>query len=191
MTAGRPLALALLALAAAGCGARPGARAREYMPDMVRGPAYQAFQPNPITRDGLTLQAPVPGTVARGEVPFHYGPGEAEAVRAGEELDDPIPPTPGNLAQGRALYETYCLVCHGPQGKGDGPIAAKIPPPPSYASARVSRFPAGRLFHVVTLGSGKMPSYASQLPALDRWRIVTYVHAALQHPAGGEEGARP
>ena len=30
----------------AGCGASGNDRAREYMPDMARGPAYKAFAPN-------------------------------------------------------------------------------------------------------------------------------------------------
>lgn len=29
-------------------------------------------------------------------------------------------------AAGRALYETYCLTCHGDLGKGDGPGAATL-----------------------------------------------------------------
>jgi mono/diheme cytochrome c family protein len=164
----------------AACGAGPEERARELAPDMVRGPAYQAFQPNPVTRDGVTMRPPVPGTIARGEVPFRYGAGEAEAIRAGAELEDPIPPTESNLAEGKALFEIYCAVCHGANGRGDGPIAGKIPPPPSYASERVARFPPGRIFHVVTLGTGKMPPYAAPLSPEERWKVVTYVHAVLQ-----------
>jgi mono/diheme cytochrome c family protein len=159
------------------------------MPDMARSPAYGAFAPNPITRDGLTLQRPVPGTIARGYQPFHYGPGEDEALRAGRELRNPHPATARTLEEGKTLYETYCLVCHGVRGRGDGPIAGKIPPPPSFTSERVVRFPPGRIFHVVTLGSGRMPSYAAQLSPDERWKVVTYVEAELQRP--GREGAEP
>src|SRR6266436_5264251 len=74
----------LLALAVlAGCGATEQQRAYEYMPDMARDPAYKAFAPNPVTRDGLTLQRPVAGTIPRGYQPFYYGAGDPEAVRAG------------------------------------------------------------------------------------------------------------
>jgi len=66
------------------------------------------------------------------------------------------------------------------QGKGDGPISGKIPPPPSYQSERLMQFPPGRVFHVITLGTGKMPSYASQLSFDERWKVVTYVHGVLQ-----------
>src|SRR5215471_4862442 len=58
--------LFMLAVAAAwGCGARSQQRAYEYMPDMVRDPAYKAFAPNLVTRDGLTMQHPVAGTISR------------------------------------------------------------------------------------------------------------------------------
>ncbi len=179
---GRALALAAAAVGLLACGARSEGRAYEYMPDMARGPAYKAFAPNPVTRDGLTLQRPVPGTIARGYQPFHYGAGEEEALRAGRELTNPLPVTARTLEEGKALYETYCLVCHGAQGRGDGPIAGKIPTPPAYRSERVIGFPPGRLFHVVTLGSGRMPAYAAQLTADERWKVVTYVHEALQGP---------
>jgi mono/diheme cytochrome c family protein len=163
-----------------GCGATSNRRAYEYMPDMYRDAAYKAFAPNPVTRDGLTLQRPVAGTIPRGYFPFHYGAGEQEAERAGRELHDPYQSTQRTLEEGSALFTTYCLVCHGAQGKGDGPISGKIPPPPSYLSDRLMQFPAGRFFHVITMGSGKMPSYASQLSADERWKIITYVQTSLQ-----------
>jgi mono/diheme cytochrome c family protein len=150
------------------------------MPDMVRGPAYKAFAPNPATRDGLTLQRPVAGTIPRGYMPFHYKAGEEEAARAGRELHSPYASTPETLEKGKALFEIYCVICHGERGLGDGPIASKIPAPPSYLSTRVMAFPPGRIFHVITLGAGKMPSYAVQLNADDRWKIVTYVRSTLQ-----------
>lgn len=162
------------------CAASPNQRAREYMPDMARDPAYKAFAPNSVTRDGLTLQRPVAGTIARGYHTFHYGLGEDEAARAGRELQNPYHTTPQTLEEGKALFETYCLVCHGAQGKGDGPISSKIPTPPSYVSERLLQFPPGRVFHVITLGTGKMPSYSAQLSADERWKVVTYVHTVLQ-----------
>jgi len=172
----------------AGCGASGNHRAYEYMPDMARGPAYKAFAPNAATRDGLTLQHPVSGTIARGYQRFDYGPGEQEAERAGRELKNPYRATEATLQEGKALFETYCAVCHGAQGRGDGPISGKIPPPPSYRSDRVMEFAPGRIFHVITLGSGKMPAYATQLRADERWKIITYVYSVLQ---GREAAAVP
>ena len=163
----------------------------EYMPDMARGPGYKAFAPNQATHDGITLQRPVAGTIARGYRPFHYDKGEAEAQRAGRELRNPYRGTPDVLERGKALYQIYCMVCHGETGKGDGPIAAKIPPPTSYLTDRLLAYPPGRMFHIITVGSGKMPSYAVQLAPDERWQVITYVRKVLQRLNFDDEPETP
>jgi mono/diheme cytochrome c family protein len=159
-------------------GEQPGS---EYIEDMARGPAYKAFAPNQGTKSGITLQHPVAGTISRGYHPFHYAKNEADAMRAGIELSNPYHSNDAKvLEKGKVLYQTYCLVCHGEQGKGDGPIASKIPTPPSYKSDRLMAYPPGRFFHVITLGAGRMPAYAVQLAPDERWQIITYIRTQLQ-----------
>jgi mono/diheme cytochrome c family protein len=174
--AGVRLALLAWLTQAVGCdrAERPGL---EYMPDMAHSLPYDAYAPNPVTRDGKTLQPPVVGTVPRGFVPLHYRATPDDALRAGRELSDPAPSDARSLERGKALYETFCLVCHGASGRGDGPLVPKIPNPPSYASARVRGMEPGQVFHVITWGSGRMPSYAAQIPAGERWLVVRYVRA--------------
>jgi mono/diheme cytochrome c family protein len=164
-----------VAIAAAACGASGSQRGWEYMPDMVRSSAYETFAPNPVTRDGKTLQRPVPGTIPRGFLPLHYRPTSEDAERAGRELTPPVAFDDAARAQGRVLFETFCVVCHGARGAGDGPLVPKIPNPPSYASERVRHMPPGRIFHVITFGSGRMPAYASQVAGDERWKICAYV----------------
>ena len=41
----------------------------------------------------------------------------------------------------------------------------------------------GQIFHVISRGSGRMPSYAAQIPYEQRWLIVRYVNA-LQEGSG-------
>jgi mono/diheme cytochrome c family protein len=158
-----------------------GRRAMEYMPDMAYSLPYNSFAPNAVTRDGKTLQPSVAGTVPRGFHPFRYGATPEEALRAGRELRSPVAGTPETLTQGRELYETFCLVCHGSRGRGDGPLVPKIPNPPAYTSARVRAMAPGQIFHVISRGSGRMPSYAAQIPYEQRWLIVLYVDA-LREP---------
>jgi mono/diheme cytochrome c family protein len=38
--------------------------------------------------------------------------------------DDPL------LVAGHAVYQARCVSCHGETGRGDGPIARQLPPPP-------------------------------------------------------------
>jgi mono/diheme cytochrome c family protein len=51
-----------------------------------------------------------------------------------EEAADPGPKpyeiTDAMLAKGQHTYKLNCVPCHGPQGKGDGPSAAGLNPPP-------------------------------------------------------------
>ena len=167
----------------AACGPAAEKRGFEYMPNMVYSLAYDSFAPNPTTRDGLTLQRPVRGSIPRGYLPLHYAATPEDAERAGRELGNPVPRTARSAAEGQALFETYCAVCHGKQGAGDGPLVPKIPNPPAYTSSRVRSMPVGQIFHVITFGSGRMPSYASQLSQNDRWLIAAHVRT-LQNAEG-------
>ena len=163
------------AAALAGCGPGPGRRSLEYTPDMAYSLPYDSFAPNPVTRDGLTLQRPVPGTIPRGFLPLHYSATSADAERAGRELDNPIPPTAESAAEGQLLFDTFCVACHGSRGDGDGPLIPRIPNPPAYTSERVRTMPIGRIFHVITFGSGRMPPYRSQVAPRERWLIAAHV----------------
>ncbi len=39
---------------------------------------------------------------------------------------NPIPPNPTSVAAGQGLYQENCLPCHGPAGKGDGPVGLTL-----------------------------------------------------------------
>ena len=45
----------------------------EFMPDMAHSLANESFARNAVFADGITLQTPPEGTVARGRLPLRYG----------------------------------------------------------------------------------------------------------------------
>ncbi|MBY0471685.1 cytochrome c [bacterium] len=138
-----------------------------YMPDMVWSPAFKA------QKEG-SMRMPVAGTIPREFVPYPF---PNDPARAGKELKNPFKRTSSILARGQAKYNVYCIVCHGPNGEGDGHIVPKFPRPPSLQSDKVRTWPDGNIYHVMSMGQNLMPSYASQVSAADRWAIVHYIRA--------------
>ncbi len=152
-----------------------GVRNREWPTQMQYSPAYRSQTANPVLPNQMTQQPPVPGTVPRGFKPFHYGPDQAEADRAGRELKNPFQSTAENLARGQYIFTNYCAVCHGATGAGDGPILPKYPNPPSYQTEKSKSLPDGTMFHVITMGRNNMPSHAAQVSADDRWKAILHI----------------
>jgi mono/diheme cytochrome c family protein len=155
----------------------PSRRNVEVLANMVHAPRYTSFSSNPNFADGKTLREPVPGTVIRGLPPLHYAATPADAQRAGLELFNPVSAKqPSALARGSAIFTTYCEVCHGPAGKGDGTVAQRgYPAPPSLLAPKALALQDGQIFHIITFGQANMPSYASQIDREDRWKVVLYV----------------
>lgn len=187
----RPLArLAPAALAAAslllggGCRARGDRPGMIFMPGMHDSVPFDAYDANPALAGGKTQILPPDGTVPVGRLPFAYGTGPEEAARAGRELANPLPATEANLARGKAVYETICVVCHGPKGEGDGSVigAGRFPNPPSLLGARAKGMPDGQMVHVVSRGQGIMPSHAAQVLPDDRWRVVMHIRGLQGKP---------
>ena len=157
----------------------------EYMPDMYRSPSYEDNSVNPNFPDSMTDRMPVAGTVPVGFTPDPF-PNTADGLaNAIQYLKDPYPATPEIVAQGKAKFEIYCIHCHGAQGMGDGPVAAKLPgPPPPYSGPALKNITEGEIFQTMEYGKGLMGSHASQISADDRWKIVRYVQT-LQN--GGQK----
>lgn len=163
-----------------------------FLPDMARSLPYDTFAPNPVFADGKTLQPPVPGTIPWGYLPLPYANTSQEAIRAGEELRNPLSlENPQILQRGAALFAIFCRPCHGHAGQGDGPVAQRgFPPPPSLLGERARQMKDGQLFHIITFGQGNMPAHGAQIPREDRWRIAAYVRS-LQASQVDSAGSKP
>jgi len=151
----------------------------EFLPEMAHSPRYAAFEANPVFRDGKTLQRAPAGAIARGYPPLHYAATPEDAVRAGNELENPVSSDDQQaLTRGEKVFETFCTPCHGAGGRGDGLVAQRgFPPPASLLADRAVGLKDGQIFHILTYGQGNMASYASQISREDRWRVIRYVRS--------------
>lgn len=107
-------------------------------------------------------------------------PGAREAAATGGPDVFPFAIDEAALRRGRERFNIYCIVCHGATGEGDGMVVRRgYQKPPSYYDDRLQEgtTPAAHFFDVITNGWGAMPSYAEQIPAEDRWKIIAYIRA--------------
>ena len=93
------------------------------------------------------------------------------------------------IARGQQLFQTYCLMCHGADGKGTGPVAKGLPHAPADLTHHFHRAPGdgdAYLFWRVSEGGqvepfkssqSAMPAYKTVLSEDQRWDVLAYVHA--------------
>lgn len=91
--------------------------------------------------------------------------------------------TPAMLEAGHATYQQYCVACHGEGGKGDGPAAGVLKPPPRDHTDRtyMDTLSDKQIADVITMGGaikGKplMPSHP-QIRGDELTSLVAYVRS--------------
>lgn len=156
-----------------------GQRNIEVMSEMVNSLAYESQAKNPNFHDGKNLQLPMAGTIARGYVPHHFDDGLVTFENVGEQLKNPFPGDSIEILQrGEKVFQTFCFVCHGPTGLGDGPVTKRgVPPPPSLLLDRTKELKDGQIYYIITIGKDNMPPHASQIDREDRWKVIHYVRS--------------
>lgn len=211
-------AASLIALSAllGGCrGDREDAPPRQFFPDLDDQLKWKPQSKSEFFSDGRTMRKPVPGAVAFGTVgfdPTQEWAGDFAAERSdllkadarfyegvaadGTYLDAiPVPVTLEMVQHGQQKFDTYCSVCHGYLGDGQGQVGKQWAVPvanlldPKYQNPD-PRDPAsqlhkdGYLFHTARYGlpgeggqPPRMPGYAHALTESDAWAVVAYVRA--------------
>lgn len=90
---------------------------------------------------------------------------------------NPVPPDDASVSAGREIYEAECVSCHGPAGRGDGPLAATLDPPPLDLVIHVPLHPDDALFGFVFNGieGTGMPAFGERYGELDTWNIINFI----------------
>jgi mono/diheme cytochrome c family protein len=92
------------------------------------------------------------------------------------ELKSPIAPTPEVLKRGKSIFESRCRPCHGPEGKGNGPLSDPAHPAADLtAGVKADWPPDGVLFYRVWNGKRPMPAFRSQLSRDEVWTVLQHV----------------
>ena len=163
----------------------PNRRNYEFFPNMVESAARDAQNPPLVLDDGTIVDQRVPpGSVARGYLPLPFPATPEGALLAGQTLTNPIAADDLEaVARGAFVFNTFCAVCHGTTGLGDGPVTKRgVPPPPSFMLDNAVNMADGQMYHVITLGQKNMASYASQVSRDDRWKVIRYVRTLQERP---------
>ncbi len=133
----------------------------------VEFPSFMEDQPGVSYQEAAAIPE-VSGVVPRGGL---------SASTAGGVPNNPVAPDAVSLQRGAILFNIHCVVCHGENGAGDGPIADKFddPKPAELAGTRVTSLEDGEVFLEISRGFGTMMPMSENLTARERWDVVNYV----------------
>jgi mono/diheme cytochrome c family protein len=172
--------LVALALVVVGCDNRQAFHEPEPgLERMLEQPRVDPYMESAAFADGRGMRTPPQGTLPRGWVTAAVPLVETGKLDGHYADKVPIPVTRALLERGRNRFEVQCGACHGLLGDGHSVTATKmvLRPPPTLLSDDVRAYPPGRLYELITVGYGLMPSYAAYLSVEERWAVVGYVGA--------------
>ena len=114
------------------------------------------------------------------------------AAALGTEGALDLPTKALNLAEGKSIYDRYCASCHGALGRGDGPAAKGMnPPPPAVGTPEAMHTVTPALmYRIVSVGVAGTPmvAWADRLSADERWNAVAYINSLRTSPQQVAEG---
>ena len=102
---------------------------------------------------------------------------------------DEMPPRTPSVARGATVYRSNCAGCHGDQGRGNGPMAKSLDPPPANLADAAALKTASPLdfYRRISIGvvGTSMPAFEARLSAEDRWAVALYASVLRLPPAAG------
>ncbi len=99
------------------------------------------------------------------------------------------------VSSGETLFQSYCTSCHGPDGKGGGPVSEYLKLPPAdltrIAARRAGNFPEEQIYQIIDgrapvagHGSGDMPVWGIALKESEQLKNEKQVRQSIQNLVG-------
>lgn len=108
----------------------------------------------------------------------------AEAAFDMSAVAEPWVSSPEIVAYGKKFYSTNCAMCHGNEGKGDGPAGMGLNPRPRNLVEGKWKMGSGvtDLYNVVSNGipGSSMAAFGHFKPA-DRWALVHFIQSITEN----------
>lgn len=115
--------------------------------------------------------------VGPGSVDGSAGPSPTQGARVSlQRLSGKV----DTLQEGRdpaVIFSQLCTVCHGEEGRGDGPVAGSLVPQPANLTdpERIGERTDEQLVEIMTKGKGPMPSFEAVLEPGEIRAMVRYI----------------
>jgi copper transport protein len=107
-----------------------------------------------------------------------------QSTRAGlrASVGNPFPPTAASREAGQRLYTQRCTPCHGLTGRGNGPLAAGLRPPPADLVVHVPLHADRDLFQIIRDGIAgtAMAPFGGQMTEEEIWHTINYLKTLEQ-----------
>jgi mono/diheme cytochrome c family protein len=104
------------------------------------------------------------------------------AAALSQTVRNPIPPTQESVQRGGQIYAERCAICHGDDGRGDGPAGLALRPPPAdFRVHMAAGHTDAQLFDWIKNGfpGSAMPAFRDQLSPEDRWNVLNYIQLSF------------
>jgi mono/diheme cytochrome c family protein len=114
--------------------------------------------------------------------------GIADAVSAADARapKNPVVLSEASSKAGQAIFGKYCGFCHGPEARGNGPLAPKGIHPPDLTDDQWTHGSTdAEIFTVIQRGAGEsseMRPFGTKLSDRDIWHVVNYLRSLAAKP---------
>jgi copper transport protein len=102
---------------------------------------------------------------------------QSAGMRPRSLASNPFPPTVASVQEGQRLYAERCASCHGPSGRGNGPLAAGLRPPPADLVMHAPLHADRDLFQTIRDGIAgtAMVPFGGHMPEEEIWHTINYL----------------